>query len=184
MQENHKKAHVWGFPFFEIVIVAIIVVIIVGFIIPEFSKIQKKAKHAEAKEILLQIAEAEEVYFQEHGVYLYMEPTPRGYPGKEVRPWPNGRPDSFDELGFSPKVKDVYGQYAVNVDEWGFTIVARFDVDGDGRFSHYAFVSLGSDLFVADYFEACVTLTGDYDRSVFTLGEVFPCTSEDGETVF
>ena len=144
-----------GISLLEVLIVLSILAILLSLAIPQYRKYQWKAKVAEARIILRAILNAEEIYQAETGKYLTCSWHPGGA-GSSSQSW--GNSECFDKIGFSAK-GEVWCDYAVVEGDYylspqnaspsdmrevqatpdvDITVIARCDVDGDGKYSYYA----------------------------------------------
>ena len=122
---------------------AVIVVPVIGILaaiaIPNFVKMQLRAKRAEAPACVDGIRSAEMAYFAVFDRYLPVsEPAPRALDelGESPVAWPEGT--VFDELGWAPDAL-VRGTYWVDVSADGadFEVHGSIDADGDREPAHY-----------------------------------------------
>ena len=144
-------------------IVVAIIAILAAIAIPQYKKFQLKAKTSEAKTNLGAIRTCEEAYAAEHDEYITAKYRPDATPTAAKRAWVTS--DQFDSLGFAPAgdVRYVYGvsaddkTSALNVTPTNstntvtsgnvdITIIAKGDLDGDGKRSFYGMTDEKTEL--------------------------------------
>ena len=98
-----------------------------------FANMALVAKSAEGMGMLEQIHEAEIRYFEQHGEYVAVGPTPQRVPGRAQTSFESEHMAEWERLGWHPGSK-VRCQYEVTVPTpTNFRAWARCDVDGDGQ---------------------------------------------------
>lgn len=153
LQLSKKKA----FTMVELLIVLAIIAVLMSLAIPQYRKFQLRAKASEAKINISLIYGLEEAYAAEKGFYLTEGWKPGGASPKKQE-WVESD-DNFKKLGFKPSGK-VFCNYAIAegdqtdapasaqpsaceedcpeiTEEVDITIIARCDLDGDGKYSYW-----------------------------------------------
>jgi len=132
-----------GFTVIELMVALAILSALVAIAVPTMTRLQLKAKTAEAKLNLAAIRTAESIYYAEHGLFVGASPTPAAWtPRSNSEPFISGGVTDFDRLGFRPEGQ-VYFQYAVHVDPnnpSAYLADALGDIDGDGRRQIWGYV--------------------------------------------
>jgi type II secretory pathway pseudopilin PulG len=126
---------------------AIVAVAIFGILatiaVPNFVRLQTRAKLAEAHTNLEALREAQTARYAELGNYVWAGSAPGGAPGPERRPWEGGNTLEYRELlGFSA-ADGVYFQYGVEAEGDAFTLTAVGELDGRGDPGQFALVHAG-----------------------------------------
>jgi len=120
-------------------VLAVVVLVLVGTFAKNafvrFKNMAVYAKRSEGMEMLEQIHLSELDYFEKHGAFVAVGPTPQRAPGRSQTDFESEHMDGWKRLGWQPQSK-VRCQYEVTVSTpANFRAVARCDVDGDGELS-------------------------------------------------
>jgi type IV pilus assembly protein PilA len=125
-----------GFTLVELMIVVAIIGILAAIAVPQFIRMQWRAKRAEVPSNIDGIKTAQVAY--NAAFDRYIEQTsyyPSSAVGKGQVPWPTG--SAFDTLGWTPD-GEVRGAYrVVSTSSTDFLVTGICDVDGDGTASTY-----------------------------------------------
>lgn len=155
-----------SFSLIEVIIVLAILAVLASLAIPQYRKFVYKAKISEVKTILPAIAHLEDTRESEKGKYITCGWYP-GRAGKVKQEWRNDENSCFSrELGFNVKggtfcdYAVVQGDFSRNpqsaspsdgvevesTPDINITIIARCDIDGDGRYSFFTITDESSDV--------------------------------------
>lgn len=112
-----------------------IIGILAAIAIPNYTRMQYRAKRAELATNIDGIATAELAYDAMFDTYVQCGANPSIVPGRKPVPWGDDVA-GFDTIGWRPD-GDVRGQYTVNLTDGdlSFEVIGQSDIDGDG---HYA----------------------------------------------
>ena len=126
----------------RLVLVVMGVILVVGWFaknaFTRFANMALYAKRSEGMEMLKQIHKAELQYFERHGEYVAVGPTPQRTPGKSQTEFKSEHMAGWKRLGWQPESM-VRCQFEVTVPTpANFRAVARCDADGDGEMSVFA----------------------------------------------
>lgn len=111
---------------------AFVVGILAAIAIPAFINYTRKAKAAEAAQLLSMLKVAEDRYRLDNGAYLACGPHPEQPPAGDKVAW--GKDACFEKLDFNPGPGGVYCSYqAALIGESGLLLKAACDIDGDGN---------------------------------------------------
>ena len=165
-----------GFTLIELMIVVAIIGILAVVAIPNYIRFQLRSKTAEAKTNLAAIRTSEEAYFSEFGLYLAASPVPVVIPGTRRAPFVTN--PGFTRIGWKPEGQ-VFFSYGVSIapDGTGYTADAGADLDGDLANQFWAYVR-------PDQAGSRVNAAVGCPVESMGLGEVLPCTSQSGQSVF
>jgi prepilin-type N-terminal cleavage/methylation domain-containing protein len=153
-----------AFSLLELIIVLIIISVLASLAVPQYRKFVYKSKTAEVKTILPSILHLEEMRETEKGKYITCGWYP-GLGGKDKKIWSDENCFS-QQLNFNTK-GGTYCDYAIAQGDFSsspqtaspsdgleveatagvdITILARCDLDGDGKFSYYVVTDENSEV--------------------------------------
>ena len=131
---SHQSAE-RGFTLIELTIVLAIIGLLVAVAIPNFMRLQAKARQSEAKVLLGAIAAREMQYKLESGAFMSCPPNPVA-PGKD---WDKSMAE-WNRIGFAASGPVLY-QYWVEADDAGFMVHAKANLDRDATLDTWSMSS-------------------------------------------
>ncbi len=168
-----------GFTLIELMIVVAIIGILAAIAIPNFLRVQLKAKSSEGKTNLAAIRTAEESYYAEYGNYVSALPSPPTTAANQKTNFSHPVPsEGFDRVGWTPEGQ-VYFNYSVEIesDASEFTAASHADIDNDADPQYWGYAKGGMDGQSHGALGTCL-------RADLTGETVMPCTSNSGQIVF
>ena len=98
-----------------------------------------RAKNSEAKRNLKEICQAEQKYFQTHGVYTKAGPTPERRPSISTTRFESTYLHEWNLLNWEPEwaVRCQYTVFLTKSDGSDFQAITRCDADGDGDYAQF-----------------------------------------------
>lgn len=178
-----------GFTLIELMIVVAIIGILAAIAIPNFIRYQLRSKTSEARSTIGAIRTNLEAFKADYDEYPSVVAQP-GAPGAAKQLWPAdpcdtacakmnvGACSQFDCIGFRPS-GPVYYQYEVVANNVAMTtageyeLCARGDVDGDGAFG--GFVYLSDDASTGTARQAMCLVTTICNMNTLPVGEYHDC---------
>ena len=123
-----------GFTLLELALVLTVIGTLVALAVPGYQYFLNRSRVAEARTVLEAIAHAELSYFRDHGSYLACAPSsatvPQGRQGTFAR-----TAEGWSQIGIQIDGPIWYRYEVVLAADQSFQVIAKGDLDGDGRSS-------------------------------------------------
>ncbi len=179
----------FGFTLIEVMIAVAVVSVLTASAVPNYRRVQLRAKASEAKVNLGAIRTAQESYFVEFGRFVSAGNHPSAWvPGMAaVRKltWDDTSLGGFSIMGWEPE-GDVFFQYHVE-DPGGlgveYVAEARSDLDGDGTPNVWGYVQprVGQTVVTGNGSWGCLSTGVLFGTGIEIVG---PCCPDCGQSIF